>query len=137
MDSLMEKAIFAFDAEQPIIISKIDATNVYDMTSMHILRAWSLHFGARARHGVLPRPHYPLVMHKPTQGRAGSGWKIYPVCAHADGFHKMCGNRFVNSGAAHLRTEGEGLQCGRPCFHHSGCGNSLTSWFWNSGHQTA
>src|SRR5204863_623047 len=26
---------------------------------------------------------------------------------------------------------------GRPCFHHSGCGNSLTSWFWNSGYQTA
>src|SRR5207253_3529581 len=28
MDSLMEKAIFAFDAEQPIIISKIHSANV-------------------------------------------------------------------------------------------------------------
>src|SRR5258708_3406942 len=51
----MQKAIFVFDAEDAIIVAKIDARNANGMISIHIMDAWSLCSCTRTRLGVLPK----------------------------------------------------------------------------------
>jgi hypothetical protein len=50
----MGKAIFVFDAEQPIIISKIHSANVYDLISVHRSIVFAIDTIAR----VLPRSDF-------------------------------------------------------------------------------
>jgi hypothetical protein len=65
----MGKAIFVFDAEQPIIISKIHSANVYDLISVH--RSIVFAIDTIARDGILPRSDFLIW-----RALAGSGREV-------------------------------------------------------------
>ena len=51
----MQKAIFVFDAEDAIIIAKIDTSKMNCVACIHITHVSSLRTDARTRRGILPK----------------------------------------------------------------------------------
>jgi hypothetical protein len=54
-DVNVRKAIFMFNTKHAVIVSKIDAANVCDLTSIHIWRVLSQRSDTHGRDGVLPK----------------------------------------------------------------------------------